>query len=91
MNNIFKIKKEERLFALVAFLLIVAFNVLMVTYHYTEFSKNGNVGYWTIFTKISRYRGSTHILISHSPNGKCIIRNTGIRCFPSFSILDDAQ
>ena len=30
MNNIFKIKKEERLFALVAFLLIVAFNVLMV-------------------------------------------------------------
>ena len=51
MNNIFKIKKEERLFALVAFLLIVAFNVLMVTYHYADFSKNGNVGYWTIFTK----------------------------------------
>ena len=78
MNNIFKIKKEERLFALVAFLLIVAFNVLMVTYHYVTGPS---------LPKISRYRGSTHILISHSPNGKCIIRNTGIRCFPSFSIL----
>ena len=67
MNNIFKIKKEERLFALVAFLLIVAFNVLMVTYHYADFSKNGNVGYWTIFTKnfqVSGFDPYTYLTLS---------------------------
>ncbi len=67
MDNIFKIKKEERLFALVAFLLIVAFNVLMVTYHYADFSKNGNVGYWTIFTKnfqVSGFDPYTYLTLS---------------------------
>lgn len=67
MNNIFKIKKEERLFALVAFLLIISFNVLMVTYHYADFSKNGNVGYWTIFTKnfqVSGFDPYTYLTLS---------------------------
>lgn len=67
MNNIFKIKKEERLFAIVALLIIIAFNVLMVTYHYTDFSKNGNVGYWSIFTKnfqISGFDPYTYLTLS---------------------------
>ena len=67
MNNIFKIKKEERLFAIIALLLIIAFNVLMVTYHYADFSKNGNVGYWTIFTKnfqVSGFDPYTYLTLS---------------------------
>lgn len=67
MNNIFKIKKEERLFAIAALIIIIAFNVLMVTYHYADFSKNGNVGYWTIFTKhfqISGFDPYTYLTLS---------------------------
>lgn len=67
MNNIFKIKKEERRFALAALLIIIAFNVLMVTYHFADFSKNGNVGYWTIFTKnfqISGFDPYTYLTLS---------------------------
>ena len=67
MNHIFKIKKEERLFAIIALLLIIAFNVLMMTYHYADFSKNGNVGYWTIFTKnfqVSGFDPYTYLTLS---------------------------
>lgn len=67
MNNIFKIKKEERLFAMTALIVIIAFNVLMVTYHYADFCKNGNVGYWTIFTKnfqISGFDPYTYLTLS---------------------------
>ncbi len=68
MNNIFKIKKEERLFALVAFLLIVAFNVLMITYHYEDFSKTGNARITgRIFTKnfqVSGFDPYTYLTLS---------------------------
>ena len=67
MNHIFKIKKEERLFVLIAMLIIIAFNVLMVTYHFSEFTKNGNVGYWTIFTKnfqVSGFDPYTYLTLS---------------------------
>ena len=50
MNNIFKIKKEERLFALIALIAIIAFNVLMITYHFEDFGKP-KAGFWTLFTK----------------------------------------
>ena len=39
MNNIFRIKKEERLFALITLIVIIAFNVLMITYHFDDFGK----------------------------------------------------
>ena len=67
MKSIFKINKEERWFALVALLVIIAFNVLMVTYHFADFSKSGNVGYWTIFTKnfqVSGFDPYTYLTLS---------------------------
>ena len=67
MKNIFKINKEEKWFALITLLVVIAFNVLMVTYHYADFSKNGNVGYWTIFTKnfqISGFDPYTYLTLS---------------------------
>lgn len=66
MNNIFKIKKEEKRFALIALLIIIAFNVLMVTYHFADFSKS-HVGFWTMFTKnfqVSGFDPYTYLTLS---------------------------
>ena len=91
MNNIFKIKKEERLFALVAFLLIVAFNVLMVTYHYADFSKNGNVGYWTIYQKFPGI-GVRPIYLSHTLQMESVLYGIQASDASLLSLsFDDAQ
>ena len=66
MNNIFKIKKEERLFALIALITIIAFNVLMITYHFEDFGKP-KAGFWTLFTKnfqISGFDPYTYLTLS---------------------------
>ena len=66
MNNIFKIKKEERLFALIALIIIIAFNVLMITYHFEDFGKP-KAGFWTLFTKnfqISGFDPYTYLTLS---------------------------
>ena len=65
-NNIFKIKKEERVFALIALIVIIAFNVLMVTYHFEDFGKP-KAGFWTLFTKnfqISGFDPYTYLTLS---------------------------
>ncbi len=67
MNNIFKIKKEERWPLLVAFLVFVVLNVLMVMYHYDQFTRGGKVGYWTIFSRdfeISGFDFYTYLTLS---------------------------
>lgn len=51
MNNPFKIKRGERLFAVVASLIAIAFNALMATYHFDMLSRCGKVGYWTLFSR----------------------------------------
>lgn len=67
MNAIFKIKKEERLPVLVATLIFIALNVLMVMYHYDTFTRGGNVGYWTLFSRdfeISGFDFYTYLTLS---------------------------
>ena len=80
MNNIFKIKKEERLFALIALIIIIAFNVLMITYHFEDFGKP-KAGFWTLF------QVSTHTPILPSRSGRCITRSIATPCSHSSSIL----
>ncbi len=67
MKNIFKINKEERLPLLVALLVFIALNVLMVLYHYDQFTRGGKVGYWTIFSRdfqISGFDFYTYLTLS---------------------------
>ena len=67
MNNIFKIKKEERIPVLIAGIVFIALNVLMVAYHYDQFTRGGNVGYWTIFSRdfeVSGFDFYTYLTLS---------------------------
>lgn len=57
MKNIFKIRRDERLFASVAALIAIAFNILLATYHFSMLSRCGKVGYWTIFRKYFEISG----------------------------------
>lgn len=66
MKNIFRIQKEERLFALISLIVIIAFNVLMVTYHFDDLSRS-HVSYWNNFTKnfeISGFDPYTYLTLS---------------------------
>lgn len=45
----FKIRKEERLPALVAFVVIVLFNGLLIANHFDRFTMGARGGFWTIF------------------------------------------
>jgi len=67
MKNIFKIQKEERMPLLVAFLLSTILNVMMVMYHYDQFTRGGKVGYWTIFSRdfeVSGFDFYTYLTLS---------------------------
>lgn len=46
---IFKIKKEERLFALMACVVFVAFNALLIYNKYDRFTMGEHVGFWSVF------------------------------------------
>src|SRR5574344_30901 len=65
--NIFKIKREERWFVLVALLLFIFMNGLMVTYQYDLFTRGGRLGFWTIFNDhfhISGFDSYTYLTLS---------------------------
>ena len=49
MRNVFAIRKEERLIALLAVVLFAALNGLMIYKYYGLFTRGGNLGYWTLF------------------------------------------
>lgn len=85
MNNIFKIKKEERLFALIALIVIIAFNVLMITYH-LMISANRKQDSGRSSPRTFRFQVSTPTPILPSQNGRCIIRSIATPCSLSFSI-----
>ena len=85
MNNIFRIKKEERLFALITLIVIIAFNVLMITYHFDDFGKP-KAGFWTLFTKNFQISGFDPYTYP-SRSGRCITRSIAIPCSLSSSIL----
>lgn len=67
MTNIFKIKREERLPALVALIVFVALNGLLLQYYPNSFFKGGNLGYWSIFYKhftVSGFDAYSYIFLS---------------------------
>lgn len=53
----FKIKKEERLIALIALTVFLVFNALVIYKYSPLFLKGGNLGFWTIFSKNFRVSG----------------------------------
>lgn len=64
----FKIKKEERLIALIAFIVFAAFNALLIYKYSPLFLKGGNLGFWSIFSKnfrVSGYDCFTYIMLSN--------------------------
>jgi len=64
----FKIKKEEKLVALVALFVFIAFNALVIYKYSPLFLKGGNLGFWTIFSKNFRMSGYdcwTYIVLSN--------------------------
>lgn len=86
MNNIFRIKKEERLFALITLIVIIAFNVLMITYH-LMISANRKLDSGRFSPKTFRFQVSTLTPILPSQNGRCITRSIATPCSLSSSIL----
>lgn len=49
MGNIFAVRRGERLFCSVAFVVFMALNGLMIAYNYRLFTQGGNLGYWELF------------------------------------------
>ncbi|MBO4825698.1 MAG: hypothetical protein J5506_00480 [Prevotella sp.] len=48
-KNVFAIRKEERLVALLALVLFVVLNGLMIYKYYGLFTRGGNLGFWSLF------------------------------------------
>ena len=68
--NIFKIRKQERLLAFVAFIVFTLQNALTVYSHYTLFTQPAKGGFWSIFHnhfRMSGYDDFSYIFLS---NGK---------------------
>lgn len=65
--DILKIKKAEVAIFILGFVVVAALNVMMVGYRFDLFTRAGNLGFWTIFTKnfcISGYDPYVYITIS---------------------------
>ncbi len=65
--KIFKIKKEERFFAMIALLLFIFLNALTICSHWNIYTMGAHGGFWTIFTKhflMSGYDCWTWIMVS---------------------------
>lgn len=68
MKNIFKIKKEERILALVSLVIFATFNALVVHSYPDNFFKAGKLGFWSIFYKhftISGFDAYSYIFLSN--------------------------
>ncbi len=64
--NLLKIKKEERLVALIALLVFAAFNAVMTQYRDELYTHNGKYGYWTLFRgfEVSGFDVYTYMTLS---------------------------
>ena len=65
--RIFKISKEERWPSVVILLYLLALNALAIYQHFEQFTKCGNLGFYTIFTKnfcLSGFDPYTYITLS---------------------------
>ena len=69
MKNIFKIKKEERILALVSTMLVFAsLNTVLIHSYPTSFFKAGKLGFWSIFYKhftVSGFDAYSYIFLSN--------------------------
>ncbi len=68
MKNIFKIKKEERMLAVVYMLIFSALNALLIHSYPASFFKAGKLGFWSIFYKhftVSGYDAYSYIFLSN--------------------------
>ena len=68
MKNIFKIKKEERILALVSMLVFTALNMVLIHSYPASFFKAGKLGFWSIFYKhftVSGFDAYSYIFLSN--------------------------
>lgn len=68
MKNIFKIKKEERILALVSMLVFASLNTVLIHSYPTSFFKAGKLGFWSIFYKhftVSGFDAYSYIFLSN--------------------------
>ena len=68
MNNIFKIKKEERVLAFIYMLVFSTFNILLLHSYPSSFFKAGKLGFWSIFYKhftVSGFDAYSYIFLSN--------------------------
>lgn len=68
MKNIFKIKKEERILALVSMLVFSALNAVLIHSYPANFFKAGKLGFWSIFYKhfsVSGFDAYSYIFLSN--------------------------
>lgn len=68
MKNIFKIKKEERILALVSMLVFTALNAVLIHSYPASFFKAGKLGFWSIFYKhftVSGFDAYSYIFLSN--------------------------
>ena len=68
MNNIFKIKKEERWLAFIYMLVFTTFNILLLHSYPNNFFKAGKLGFWSIFYKhftVSGFDAYSYIFLSN--------------------------
>ena len=66
--GIFKIKREERLPAVVALLVFVILNALLIYKYYGLFTRGGKVGFWSLFWdhfRVSGFDSYTYITLSN--------------------------
>ena len=68
MKNIFKIKKEERILALVSMLVFASLNAMLIHSYPASFFKAGKLGFWSIFYKhftVSGFDAYSYIFLSN--------------------------
>ena len=68
MKNIFKIKKEERILALVSMLVFASLNTVLIHSYPANFFKAGKLGFWSIFYKhftVSGFDAYSYIFLSN--------------------------
>lgn len=68
MKNIFKIKKEERILALVSMLVFASLNAVLIHSYPANFFKAGKLGFWSIFYKhftVSGFDAYSYIFLSN--------------------------
>lgn len=67
MLSIFRIKKEERYVALLMFIIMIAFEAMMVYYKFGDFTRYERVGFWSLFYNrmgLSGFDPYSYIIIS---------------------------